>query len=439
MNVLVALLKLKHRYSLVPNEPAVQTRGSGPFVLPLGEDLPRHPDGIAVSGVKAAGGETHALRCTGSGDSYGRFLRGPWSVADCGDYDGYSDYDDDDDDDDELDSAAEVDAFATIQESCVLREPHAQRLSYEAMWRRYQCEDGDTFSPLVRDLRAVCMRRRTERAVAWRRVGAVRVTRNADGDRNGGEGASRELHRVSITMERTKYRTYAQLWERVVAFGCGLRALGLAHGAMIGICHDTRWEWLATCYAAWSQRFVCVLFDDDKLLAAQVAAEAKLSVVVCKWGLLPRLHAIFAARGASRIPTFVVVDAGGQPDVEAAVASCAAAQLSKALEVQDTVVRTWDEVLTMGRAEWKRRLAARAACRKSQDKHKAEAERCHANGGEDAVGPFVPPSPPSRRSRSASSTARCLRAPLGRAHIAWYLSFAEEVRQRRGVAQPKFE
>ncbi|RNF04189.1 putative long-chain-fatty-acid-CoA ligase [Trypanosoma rangeli] len=413
MNALVTLLRLKHQYSLVPNELAIQTRRYGTFALPVDEESVHPPESIEAAGDKEAGGETHGLRRPDSDNNCRCFPAGMRSVANRNFYDGCSDHDDYGD---EGDCDAGIDSSAPIQESCVFCGPHSRHLSHEALRRKYQCEDGASFFPLVRDLRALCMRRRTEQAVAWRCVGAVRVTRNGGGDHDGGERGSRELQHVSITMGHTSYRTYARLWERVVALGCGLRALGLSPGAMVGICGGTRWEWLATCYAVWSQRFVCVLFDGDKVTAEQVAAEIKLSVVVCTRSLLPQLHAIFAARRATHMPAFVVVNAGGPPDMEEAMSSCAAAQWSKTMEVHDAVVHTWAEVLKIGRAEWERCLAVREACRKLQERHKAESDRLHANGGEDAVAPFAPSSPPLGRdhSHSASSTAHFSSAPLER-------------------------
>ncbi|KAK7194835.1 long-chain-fatty-acid-CoA ligase [Novymonas esmeraldas] len=80
-----------------------------------------------------------------------------------------------------------------------------------------------------------------------------------------------------------QYMTGAVWWSRVEAFACGLRSMGLRPGEMLGISADTRWEWLVSCYAAWSVGLVVVAFSGAATTLARVALDtaADLRAVVC--------------------------------------------------------------------------------------------------------------------------------------------------------------
>ncbi|KAG5512309.1 hypothetical protein JKF63_07834 [Porcisia hertigi] len=85
-----------------------------------------------------------------------------------------------------------------------------------------------------------------------------------------------------------QYMTAAVWWSRVEAFGFGLRSMGLRPGDLIGIVEDTRWEWLVTCYAAWSIGLVVVVFDSSTRTMKRVAMDAasEMKAVVCS----PAVH-----------------------------------------------------------------------------------------------------------------------------------------------------
>ncbi|CAJ1985640.1 long chain fatty acid-CoA ligase [Leishmania donovani] len=85
-----------------------------------------------------------------------------------------------------------------------------------------------------------------------------------------------------------QYMTAAVWWSRVEAFGFGLRSTGLRPGDLIGIVEDTRWEWLVTCYAAWSVGLVVVVFDSSARTMARVAMDTApdMKAVVCS----PTVH-----------------------------------------------------------------------------------------------------------------------------------------------------
>ncbi|KAG5488125.1 hypothetical protein LSCM1_08191 [Leishmania martiniquensis] len=80
-----------------------------------------------------------------------------------------------------------------------------------------------------------------------------------------------------------QYMTACVWWSRVEAFGFGLRSMGLRPGDLIGIVEDARWEWLVTCYAAWSVGLVVVVFDRSPRTMARVAMDtaAEMRVLVC--------------------------------------------------------------------------------------------------------------------------------------------------------------
>ncbi|CBZ23037.1 putative long-chain-fatty-acid-CoA ligase [Leishmania mexicana MHOM/GT/2001/U1103] len=80
-----------------------------------------------------------------------------------------------------------------------------------------------------------------------------------------------------------QYMTAAVWWSRVEAFGFGLRSMGLRPGDLIGIVEDTRWEWLVTCYAAWSVGLVVVVFDSSARTMARVAMDTApdMKALVC--------------------------------------------------------------------------------------------------------------------------------------------------------------
>ncbi|KAG5512548.1 hypothetical protein GH5_08517 [Leishmania sp. Ghana 2012 LV757] len=85
-----------------------------------------------------------------------------------------------------------------------------------------------------------------------------------------------------------QYMTATVWWSRVEAFGFGLRSMGLRPGDLIGIVEDVRWEWLVTCYAAWSVGLVVVVFDSSSRTIARVAMDtaAEMKALVCS----PAVH-----------------------------------------------------------------------------------------------------------------------------------------------------
>ncbi|CAG9567118.1 putative long-chain-fatty-acid-CoA ligase [Leishmania major strain Friedlin] len=85
-----------------------------------------------------------------------------------------------------------------------------------------------------------------------------------------------------------QYMTATVWWSRVEAFGFGLRSMGLHPGDLIGIVEDTRWEWLVTCYAAWSVGLVVVVFDSSARTMARVAMDTApdMKALVCS----PMVH-----------------------------------------------------------------------------------------------------------------------------------------------------
>ncbi|GET85408.1 long chain fatty acid coA ligase, putative [Leishmania tarentolae] len=85
-----------------------------------------------------------------------------------------------------------------------------------------------------------------------------------------------------------QYMTAAVWWSRVEAFGFGLHSMGLRPGDLIGIVEDTRWEWLVTCYAAWSVGLVVVAFDGSARTMARVAMDTApdMKALVCS----PTVH-----------------------------------------------------------------------------------------------------------------------------------------------------
>ncbi|CAJ1015696.1 putative AMP-binding enzyme [Leishmania utingensis] len=80
-----------------------------------------------------------------------------------------------------------------------------------------------------------------------------------------------------------QYMTADVWWSRVEAFGFGLCSMGLRPGDLIGIVEDTRWEWLVTCYAAWSVGLVVVVFDSSARTMARAAMDTapEMKALVC--------------------------------------------------------------------------------------------------------------------------------------------------------------
>lgn len=162
-------------------------------------------------------------------------------------------------------------------------------------------EPCKAFTPLVEELRRQCVRQRELTALSWRRLDRVEqpgsshpsdeigaaLTHHSDDDaEDGGSGTS------LYYMGPRQSLTYGALWSRVEAFGWGLRSLGLRQGDAVGLLEDTRWEWVVTCYACWTQGYVPVVCYNTNRCLERFASDmgSDLKVVVCKPSAVPRMR-----------------------------------------------------------------------------------------------------------------------------------------------------
>ncbi|CCW64187.1 unnamed protein product [Phytomonas sp. EM1] len=174
---------------------------------------------------------------------------------------------------------------------------------YQMTWRPPPGERGGpgegTSDPalwsVVDQLRLFCALHPGDPAVSWRSVMSYKYLNdyttppmNVTAAASSSQPPRRCLH----YMGPSQYMTCGELWANIEAFGEGLRSLGLKPGDPLGLMEVTRWEWLVTCYACWSQGLVPVVFHGTDACLRQAAREVLLrtKVVVCQPHVIGRLR-----------------------------------------------------------------------------------------------------------------------------------------------------
>ncbi|EAN90500.1 fatty acyl CoA syntetase 1, putative [Trypanosoma cruzi] len=151
------------------------------------------------------------------------------------------------------------------------------------------CKEWYEGENIVQRLEEICAERSDRRALAYRTVQKVETEKKTDS-----KGHTRDWE-VTYLNDPT-YMTYNELWSRLIAFGKGLRELGLAEGAAVAIAEDVRWEWLASVLAGWTQGLISVTVYANLGEAALLHAlkEAECPALICNGNavkkLVPLLH-----------------------------------------------------------------------------------------------------------------------------------------------------
>ncbi|RNF15701.1 putative fatty acyl CoA syntetase 1 [Trypanosoma conorhini] len=138
------------------------------------------------------------------------------------------------------------------------------------------CREWYEGENMLQRLEKACAERGDRRAIAYRTVQKVETEERTDST-----GRARKWQ-VTYLNDPT-YMSYGDLWERIIAFGKGLRELGLAEGAAMAIYEDSRWEWLTSLLAAWTQSMVGVTVYANLGEAALLHAlmQAECPAIVC--------------------------------------------------------------------------------------------------------------------------------------------------------------
>ena len=151
---------------------------------------------------------------------------------------------------------------------------------------------------LVQRMKETCEKCADRKAVGWRPLDHVeKCTINE----NGKDKKWEYLH-----FKPTEYLTFTQLWSRMVAFGRGLREIGIPAGSRVGIYEDTRVEWLISIYGMWTQGITGVTvyasLGDDALEYA--INEAEIDYIICNGKLVKNLVKV----AKTKLPKIIYLD-----------------------------------------------------------------------------------------------------------------------------------
>lgn len=101
----------------------------------------------------------------------------------------------------------------------------------------------------------------------------------------------------TYNMSEPLYITYQQLWERIECFGKGLVSLGIQPGQFVALYEETRWEWLTSMLALWTQHMIAVTvyanLGEDGLKYAM--KESDCAAVVCNGSNVKKLLKLLEA------------------------------------------------------------------------------------------------------------------------------------------------
>lgn len=166
----------------------------------------------------------------------------------------------------------------TTNQSGIYRNITESQASLEEMYaKRY----GGPQKSLVATFRSRCNQYGSARkAIAWRPLKRIeKFQQPIETVRPGTQPKTWEM----VHLDDTKYLTFSELWDKIAAFGAGLRELGLAPMEQVGIYAETCKEWIISCYGLWTQQLVGVTvyanLGEDALLFA--IKEAEMKAVVC--------------------------------------------------------------------------------------------------------------------------------------------------------------
>ncbi|CAJ1014209.1 AMP-binding enzyme, putative [Leishmania lindenbergi] len=155
---------------------------------------------------------------------------------------------------------------------------------------------------LLERLATICKERSEQHAMAYRTVEKVVKETTQDA-----KGRAQEWEYTFLNAPT--YITYAEMWNRLVAFGRGLVELGLKKDSHVALYEDTRWEWMVTMLGVWSQRMIGVTvyanLGDDALLYA--LKEAACEALVCNGKNVGKLISLMDESGVQNA-TIIYLD-----------------------------------------------------------------------------------------------------------------------------------
>lgn len=137
-----------------------------------------------------------------------------------------------------------------------------------------------------------------------------------------------------VHLGATKYLTFEEMWDKMLCFGAGLRALGFDPESRVGLYEETRYEWMVSIYGLWTQSMTGVTvyanLGDDALEYA--IKEAELHVILCNGKAVKNLISICEA-GSLPLPTIIYLDS-----------------LPAGVDTKQATVVSWVDVVAQGKA-----------------------------------------------------------------------------------------
>lgn len=147
-----------------------------------------------------------------------------------------------------------------------------------------------------------------------------------------GEGGKKKMWEFIHLKERQTI-SYTEMWGKMMAFGRGLKTMGVNAGDRIGLYEDTRYEWLVSCYGIWSIGGTGVTvyanLGEDALIYA--VKEAELPVIIMNGKAVKNLIKLSQENGFP-MPKVIYTD-----------------KLPEGINVDGVDIHSFDEVVAMGK------------------------------------------------------------------------------------------
>ncbi|ESL11198.1 fatty acyl CoA syntetase 1 [Trypanosoma rangeli SC58] len=146
------------------------------------------------------------------------------------------------------------------------------------------CKEWYEGENMLQRLEKACAERGDKLAIAYRTVKKVEMEQRTD--------SAGRLKSWQVTyLNDPTYMSYGEFWNKLIAFGKGLRKLGLSEGDAVAIYEDSRWEWLASLLGTWTQGMTGVTVYTNLGEAALLYAlmEAECQAIVCNGKSVTRL------------------------------------------------------------------------------------------------------------------------------------------------------
>ena len=183
-------------------------------------------------------------------------------------------------------------------ESRIYRSPSSNDLTNADAMKLYY---GGEFGTVPRTVQTVVLKYPQRKAMVYRQWDHIEKTEIDD---NGKKKPWELIH-----LRDAQHFTYKEMWDRMMAFGNGLKKLGFKNGDYVGIYEETRWEWLVSMYGAWSQGMAGVtVYSNLGEDALQYAInESALPVIVCNAKNVKTLVRICKAAQV-QLPKIIYID-----------------------------------------------------------------------------------------------------------------------------------